>query len=53
VTFSSTAPAPDVSEKEKNLLPPLRNVVLSSKATQVLATMATARRFGIVDSDGA
>src|SRR4029077_9030578 len=41
---------PDVSEGN---LAPLRNVVLSSKATAGLATDGDADRFGIVDSDGA
>src|SRR6266481_3194283 len=41
---------PDVSEGN---LAPLRNFVLSSKATAGLATDGDADRFGIVDSDGA
>ena len=40
---------PDVSEEN---LTPLRNVVLSSRATAGLATDGDADRFGIVDSDG-
>ena len=40
---------PDVSEAN---LAPLRNVVLSSRATAGLATDGDADRFGIVDSDG-
>src|SRR5881296_3832026 len=48
VLFDGTGP--DVSEEN---LAPLRNVVLSSKATAGLATDGDADRFGIVDSDGA
>jgi alpha-D-glucose phosphate-specific phosphoglucomutase len=48
VLFDGTGP--DVSEGN---LAPLRNVVLSSKATAGLATDGDADRFGIVDSDGA
>src|SRR5206468_3947938 len=48
VLFDGTGP--DVSEEN---LAPLRNVVLSSKATVGLATDGDADRFGIVDSDGA
>jgi phosphoglucomutase len=48
VLFDGTGP--DVSEGN---LVPLRNVVLSSKATAGLATDGDADRFGIVDSDGA
>ena len=48
VLFDGTGP--DVSEAN---LAPLRNVVLSSKATAGLATDGDADRFGIVDSDGA
>src|SRR5437667_2668147 len=48
VLFDGTGP--DVSEGN---LAPLRNVVLSLKATAGLATDGDADRFGIVDSDGA
>jgi phosphoglucomutase len=48
VLFDGTGP--DVSEEN---LAPLRNLVLSSKATAGLATDGDADRFGIVDSDGA
>jgi phosphoglucomutase len=48
VLFDGTGP--DVSEEN---LSPLRNIVLSSKATAGLATDGDADRFGIVDSDGA
>jgi len=48
VLFDGTGP--DVSEEN---LAPLRNVVLSSKATAGLATDGDADRFGIIDSDGA
>jgi phosphoglucomutase len=48
VLFDGTGP--DVSEGN---LAPLRNFVLSSKATAGLATDGDADRFGIVDSDGA
>src|SRR5437762_365843 len=48
VLFDGTGP--DVSEEN---LGPLRNLVLSSKATAGLATDGDADRFGIVDSDGA
>jgi len=48
VLFDGTGP--DVSEEN---LTPLRNLVLSSKATAGLATDGDADRFGIVDSDGA
>jgi phosphoglucomutase len=48
VLFDGTGP--DVSEEN---LAPLRNIVLSSKATAGLATDGDADRFGIVDSDGA
>ncbi len=47
VLFDGTGP--DVSEEN---LAPLRNVVLSSKATAGLATDGDADRFGIIDSDG-
>jgi len=47
VLFDGTGP--DVSEEN---LAPLRNVVLSSKATAGLATDGDADRFGVVDSDG-
>ena len=47
VLFDGTGP--DVSEEN---LAPLRNIVLSSKATAGLATDGDADRFGIVDSDG-
>jgi phosphoglucomutase len=47
VLFDGTGP--DVSEDN---LAPLRNLVLSSKATAGLATDGDADRFGIVDSDG-
>ena len=47
VLFDGTGP--DVSEEN---LAPLRNVVLSSKATAGLATDGDADRFGIVDCDG-
>jgi len=47
VLFDGTGP--DVSEEN---LAPLRNLVLSSKATAGLATDGDADRFGIVDSDG-
>src|SRR5262249_6011205 len=48
VLFDGTGP--DVSEEN---LPPLRNLVLSCKATAGLATDGDADRFGIIDSDGA
>jgi phosphoglucomutase len=48
VLFDGTGP--DVSEEN---LAPLRNLVLSAKATAGLATDGDADRFGIVDSDGA
>ena len=48
VLFDGTGP--DVSEEN---LAPLRNLVLSSKATAGVATDGDADRFGIVDSDGA
>ena len=48
VLFDGTGP--DVSEEN---LAPLRNIVLSSKATAGLATDGDADRFGIIDSDGA
>ncbi len=48
VLFDGTGP--DVSEEN---LAPLRNLVLSCKATVGLATDGDADRFGIVDSDGA
>ncbi len=48
VLFDGTGP--DVSEEN---LAPLRNLILSSKATAGLATDGDADRFGIVDSDGA
>src|SRR5258705_2923708 len=48
VLFDGTGP--DVSEEN---LAPLRNLVLSSKATAGLATDGDADRFGIIDSDGA
>jgi phosphoglucomutase len=48
VLFDGTGP--DVSEEN---LAPLRNTVLSSKATAGLATDGDADRFGIIDSDGA
>ena len=48
VLFDGTGP--DVSEEN---LAPLRNLVLSSKATSGLATDGDADRFGIIDSDGA
>src|SRR5215467_8787587 len=47
VLFDGTGP--DVSEEN---LAPLRNLVLSSKATAGLATDGDADRFGILDSDG-
>ncbi|HVO59121.1 MAG TPA: phosphoglucomutase/phosphomannomutase family protein [Dongiaceae bacterium] len=47
VLFDGTGP--DVSEEN---LAPLRNLVLSSKASAGLATDGDADRFGIVDSDG-
>jgi phosphoglucomutase len=47
VLFDGTGP--DVSEEN---LAPLRNMVLSSKATAGLATDGDADRFGIIDSDG-
>src|SRR5262249_14529798 len=47
VLFDGTGP--DVSEEN---LAPLRNVVLSSKATAGLATDGDADRFGIIDWDG-
>ena len=47
VLFDGTGP--DVSEEN---LAPLRNIVLSSKATAGLATDGDADRFGIIDSDG-
>jgi alpha-D-glucose phosphate-specific phosphoglucomutase len=47
VLFDGTGP--DVSQEN---LAPLRNLVLSSKATAGLATDGDADRFGIVDSDG-
>lgn len=47
VLFDGTGP--DVSEAN---LAPLRNVVLSGKATAGLATDGDADRFGIIDSDG-
>jgi alpha-D-glucose phosphate-specific phosphoglucomutase len=47
VLFDGTGP--DVSEEN---LAPLRNLVLSSKATAGLATDGDADRFGIIDSDG-
>jgi len=47
VLFDGTGP--DVSEEN---LAPLRNLVLSSKATAGLATDGDADRFGVVDSDG-
>jgi phosphoglucomutase len=48
VLFDGTGP--DVSEEN---LAPLRNTVLSAKATAGLATDGDADRFGIIDSDGA
>ena len=48
VLFDGTGP--DVSEEN---LVPLRNLVLSSKASAGLATDGDADRFGIIDSDGA
>ena len=48
VLFDGTGP--DVSEEN---LAPLRNTVLSCKATAGLATDGDADRFGIIDSDGA
>src|SRR5215471_11526554 len=47
VLFDGTGP--DVSEEN---LAPLRNVVLSTRATAGLATDGDADRFGIIDSDG-
>jgi alpha-D-glucose phosphate-specific phosphoglucomutase len=47
VLFDGTGP--DVSEEN---LAPLRDLVLSSKATAGLATDGDADRFGIIDSDG-
>jgi len=47
VLFDGTGP--DVSEEN---LAPLRDVVLSAKATAGLATDGDADRFGIIDSDG-
>jgi len=47
VLFDGTGP--DVSEEN---LAPLRDVVLSAKATAGLATDGDADRFGIMDSDG-
>src|SRR5262249_62391889 len=47
--FLFDGPGPDVSEEN---LAPLRNIVLSSKATAGLATDGDADRFGIIDSDG-
>src|SRR5262249_7385970 len=47
VLFDGTGP--DVSEEN---LTPLRNLVLSSKASAGLATDGDADRFGVVDSDG-
>jgi len=47
VLFDGTGP--DVSQEN---LAPLRDVVLSSRATAGLATDGDADRFGIVDSDG-